>query len=184
MRTGRLPVAAVGAPEPAVDDGGVRAGVVPETGTSADGVGSGTMGLWGLKDGEAPGESLGARETGPEAGIGAPRGALHWRGTLGMLQARGRETARVRLIGSRKGTLPVTMRHVQPMLLLVRFLRALQQAALGDVALALLLVRKLKQGVKVVSIAGVHGLLMVCPLTGNNNIINDIKAKTTITGTW
>lgn len=63
VRTGRLPVAAVGAPEPAVGDGGVRAGVVPESGTSADGVGSGTMGLWGLKDGEAPGESLG--ETGP-----------------------------------------------------------------------------------------------------------------------
>lgn len=38
---------------------------------------------------------------------------LHWTGTPGMLQARGREIANDRLMGSWKGTLAVTMRQRQ-----------------------------------------------------------------------
>ena len=77
-----------------------------------------------------------------------------------MLQARGREMARVRLIGIRKGTLPVTMRQTQSMPPLVRVLRELQQSAVGEVPLALLLVMKLIQGVKVLSIDGLHAVLI------------------------
>lgn len=77
-----------------------------------------------------------------------------------MLQARGREMANVRLIGTRKGTLAVTMRHAQSKLLPVRFLREPQQSEDGDVPLPLLFVRKFMQGVNVVSIVGVHGLLI------------------------
>lgn len=58
-----------------------------------------------------------------------------------MLQARGRARARVRLIGNWKGTLPVTRRHTQSLLVLVTDFSELQQAAVGDVPLALLLVR-------------------------------------------
>lgn len=68
--------------------------------------------------------------------------------------------AKLRLIGSRKGTLAVTMRHKQSMPLLVRFLREPQQSAVGDVPLPLLFVRKFMQGVNVESIVGVHGLLI------------------------
>ena len=79
-----------------------------------------------------------------------------------MLQARGREMARVRLIGNWKGTLPVTMRHKQSIPPVVRVLRALQQSAVGEVPLAVLLVSKFIQGVKVLSIDGLHGVL-ICP---------------------
>jgi hypothetical protein len=44
VRTGRLPVVDVGAPVSPVDDGGVRRGVVSDTGGRVDGVGSGTTG--------------------------------------------------------------------------------------------------------------------------------------------
>ena len=91
-----------------------------------------------------------------------------------MLQARGREMARVRLIGIRNGTLPVTMRHTQSMLPLLRVLRELQQSADGEVPLALLLVRKFIQGAKVLSIDGLHGVL-TWPYTGN---VNAVKAMT------
>lgn len=56
--------------------------------------------------------------------------------------------ARERLIGSWKGTLPVTMRHKQSLLVLVRAFSELQQSAVGEVPLELLLVRKLMQGDK------------------------------------
>ena len=91
-----------------------------------------------------------------------------------MLQARGREMARVRLIGIWNGTLPFTMRHTQSMLPLLRVLRELQQSADGEVRLALLLVRKFIQGAKVLSIDGLHGVL-TWPYTGN---VNAVKAMT------
>lgn len=79
-----------------------------------------------------------------------------------MLQARGREIARVLLIGIWKGTLPVTMRHMQSMLVLVRDLSALQQSAVGEVPLPLLLVTKFMQGVKLEIIEAEHEVL-ICP---------------------
>lgn len=85
---------------------------------------------------------------------------LHWRGTPGMLQARGRETASVRLMGIWKGTLPVAMRQRQSLLLLIRDLRELQQSEVGAVPFWVLLVTKLRQGVKVVIIEGVHGVVI------------------------
>lgn len=79
-----------------------------------------------------------------------------------MLQARGREIARVLLIGIWKGTLPVTMRHMQSMLVLVRDLSALQQSAVGEVPLPLPLVTKFMQGVKLEIIEAEHEVL-ICP---------------------
>lgn len=76
-----------------------------------------------------------------------------------MLQALGREMARERLIGTWKGTLPVTMRHTQSMLELVRDFRALQQFEVGEVPLVLLFVTKFKQGVKLAIIEGLQGVL-------------------------
>lgn len=77
-----------------------------------------------------------------------------------MLQARGRETASVRLMGIWKGTLPVAMRQRQSLLLLIRDLRELQQSEVGAVPFWVLLVTKLRQGVKVVIIEGVHGVVI------------------------
>lgn len=76
-----------------------------------------------------------------------------------MLQARGREMARVRLMGSWIGMFAVRMRHKQPTPVLASDLRELQQSAVGElVPLALLLVMKLKQGVKLEIIEGEHGV--------------------------
>jgi len=78
-----------------------------------------------------------------------------------MLQARGREMAKVRLTGILKGTLPVTMRHKQSMPPLVRDLRAVQHSVVGEVPLALLFVRKFIQGVKKVpTIDALHGVVI------------------------
>lgn len=69
--------------------------------------------------------------------------------------------AKVLLIGILKGTLAVTMRHKQSMPPLVRDLRALQHSVVGEVPLALLLVRKFIQGVKrVLSTETLHGVLI------------------------
>jgi len=86
---------------------------------------------------------------------------LHWSGTPGMLQARGREMAKVRLRGILKGTLPVTMRHKHCMPPFVRDLRALQHSVVGEVPLPLLFVRKFIQGVKKLpTIDALHGVLI------------------------
>jgi hypothetical protein len=78
-----------------------------------------------------------------------------------MLQARGREMAKDRLMGIWKGTFPVTMRHKQPMLPLVRDFRELQQLALGgEVPFPVLFVKKFKQGVKLEIIEALHGVLI------------------------
>lgn len=87
---------------------------------------------------------------------------LHWTGTPAMLQARGREMAMVLLRGIWKGMFPVRMRHKQPMPPLVRDFRELQQSAVGEVPLELLLVTKLMQGLKLEIIEALHGLL-ICP---------------------
>lgn len=85
---------------------------------------------------------------------------LHPSGTPGMLQARGSDTARVRLIGTWKGTLPVTMRHAQSMLDPVTARRASQQSRVGDVPFAVLFVRKPRHGVKLAIIDALHGVLI------------------------
>lgn len=87
---------------------------------------------------------------------------LHWRGTPGMLQARGRDMARVRLMGIWKGTLPVTIRQRQPVPLLAMDLRELQQSVVGEVPFLVLLVMKFTQGLKVESIVGLHAVV-ICP---------------------
>lgn len=58
-----------------------------------------------------------------------------------MLQALGRETAIVRLIGSWKGTFPVNMRQAHSVLLWVTELSAEQQSLVGEEALPVLPVR-------------------------------------------
>lgn len=94
-----------------------------------------------------------------------------------MLQARGREMASVRLMGILKGTLPVAIRQRQSFPLLMRDLSELQQSAVGVLPLTLLLVTKLMQGVNVVIIEGVHGVV-ICPETGENTIVAEIaRAK-------
>lgn len=79
-----------------------------------------------------------------------------------MLQARGREMARVRLMGIWNGTLPVTIRQRQSVLLLVMDLRELQQSEVGEVPLAVLFVRKLMQEPKLDNIEGLQDVL-ICP---------------------
>lgn len=88
---------------------------------------------------------------------------LHWTGTA-MLHACGRESAKVRLIGSWTGTLAVSKRQAQSTLVLVSDCKALQQSGVGDEPLLLLPVMKLKHGVKLLIIDVVHGVL-ICPLT-------------------
>ena len=83
---------------------------------------------------------------------------MHWRGTPGMLQARGREMARVRLRGTLKGMLPVTIRQRQSLPLLMRDLSELQHSEGGLLPLRLLLVTKFMHGVNVVIMEGVHGV--------------------------
>lgn len=95
---------------------------------------------------------------------------LHWRGTPGMLQARGREIARVRLTGILKGTLPVAIRQRQSFPLAMRELSELQQSEVGEVPLLLLLVTKLMHGVNVVIMEGVQGVV-ICPETGEIAIV-------------
>lgn len=79
-----------------------------------------------------------------------------------MRQARGREMAKVRLIGTEKGTLPVTMRHRQSMPPLAMDLRESQHWEVGDDVdpLEELLVRKFMQGVKALITDALHGVLI------------------------
>lgn len=84
---------------------------------------------------------------------------LHWRGTPGMLQARGSEMARVRLMGTWNG-LPVAIWHIHSVPLLEMVWRALQQAGVGGAPAALLLVTKAMQGAKLVIMEGEQGELI------------------------
>lgn len=96
-----------------------------------------------------------------------------------MLQARGRETAVVRLTGILKGTAPVTMRQRHPIPPVVKDLSELQQSDDGVVPLLVLLVKKLMHGPTVVIIVGVHWLSGGCWLwTGKANTA--IKASTMV----
>lgn len=81
-----------------------------------------------------------------------------------MLQALGREIARVRLMGS--GTLAVTTRQRQSLPPFIIDLNAPQHAVVGvDEPFLLLPVIKFKHGVKLEIIEAVHGELIVCPCT-------------------
>lgn len=82
-----------------------------------------------------------------------------------MLQARGSEMARVRLMGIWNGMPPPTMRHRQPIPPLVSDLSELQHDEVGDVPLRLLLVTKFRHGVKLEIMEGVHGVV-IWPRTG------------------
>ncbi|KAG6435570.1 hypothetical protein SASPL_100444 [Salvia splendens] len=77
---------------------------------------------------------------------------------LQLQRARGREMARVRLRGTLKGTLPVTIRQRQSLPLLMRDLSELQHSEGGLLPLRLLLVTKFMHGVNVVIMEGVHGV--------------------------
>lgn len=77
------------------------------------------------------------------------------------MQARGREIAKVLLIGIEKGTLPVTRRHKQSLPPLVRDLMKLQHSAVGEVPFPLLFERKLMQGLnELLIIDALHGVLI------------------------
>lgn len=76
-----------------------------------------------------------------------------------MLQARGSEMARVRLMGTWNG-LPVTIWHIHSVPLLEMVWRALQQAGVGGAPAALLLVTKAMQGAKLVIMEGEQGELI------------------------
>lgn len=78
-------------------------------------------------------------------------------------------------MGIWKGTRPVTMRQRQSRPPLARDRSALQQSAVGEVPLPVLLVTKFKQGVKLESIEALHGIL-ICPFTGRRRRRNAIKA--------
>ena len=80
-----------------------------------------------------------------------------------MLQARGREMAKVLLTGILRGTFPFTMRHIQSIPPFVRDLSELQQSAVGDVPLLLLFVRKFMQGDIEFIMEALHGVL-ICAL--------------------
>lgn len=69
-----------------------------------------------------------------------------------MLQALGREMARVRLMGSWTGTLPVTMRQAQSVPLEMSDARDPQHCDVGEAPLLLLPVRKFMHGVKLLII--------------------------------
>lgn len=87
---------------------------------------------------------------------------LHWTGTPAILQARGSEIARVRLMGNWNGTFPVIRRHAQSVPLLRSDLSDPQQSEVGEDPLPVLPVIKLMHGVKLEIIEFVHGVL-ICP---------------------
>lgn len=76
------------------------------------------------------GEGARPNEAGPGAGSGELE-ASHWTGTPSNLQALGSEIAKVLLMGSWNGTLPVTIRHAQFMPLLASDLSELQHSDEG-----------------------------------------------------
>lgn len=81
-------------------------------------------------------------------------------------------------MGTWNGKFPVTMRQKQSLPPLVRFLSAPQQSALGLVPFPVLLVRKFKHGVTLVTIAGVHPEL-VWPWTGKITTNKEIPRRRT-----
>lgn len=71
--------------------------------------------------------------------------------------------AKLRVVGIGIGTLAVMRRHVHSMLVLTRDLNELQHSLVGEFPFALLPVMKLKQGVKLVIMEAVHGVLICAP---------------------
>lgn len=83
-----------------------------------------------------------------------------------MLQAWGRDMAKLGFIGIWNGIPPVTIRQRQLVPLVIIVLSALQQSSVGEVPLLLLFVKKFTHGVKLVIIGPVHGVLIIWPSTG------------------
>ena len=85
-----------------------------------------------------------------------------------MLQALGSVTAMVRLTGTPSGTLPVRMRHAQPVLAFTSAARDRQQSCVGaePPPPPVLFVRKLRQGLKLVTSDAVHDAAPPCPDAG------------------
>lgn len=81
-----------------------------------------------------------------------------------MLQEVGRMSARAALMGRGTGTLAVSKRQAQSMLIPERDLRVVQQLSFCEEPLLLLPVMTLKHGVKLLIIEAVHGE-RICPLT-------------------
>ena len=80
--------------------------------------------------------------------------------------ALGSDTASVRLTGTPSagsGTAPVRTRHAQPVLAFTSAASDRQHSRVGGDPLLLLLVRKLKHGVKLVSSDAVHDAAAGCP---------------------
>jgi hypothetical protein len=99
-----------------------------------------------------------------ERARGVPR---HCSGTAAESQALGSMTASVRLTGAPSGTLPVRMRHAQPVLAFTSAARDRQQSCVGaEPPPLVLLVRKLRQGVKLVISDAVHDAAPPCPDAG------------------
>lgn len=93
----------------------------------------------------------------------------HCSGTAAELHALGSATASVRLTppGTPSGTFPVRTRHAQPVLALISSPRDLQQSCVGaDPPPLVLLVRKLRHGVKLVIRDAVHDAVPPCPDAG------------------
>ncbi|KAL0393031.1 UNVERIFIED_CONTAM: hypothetical protein Sradi_2525900 [Sesamum radiatum] len=99
-------------------------------------------------------------------------------GTPDILQARGREIAKVWLMGTWNGTPPVTIRHKQSCPLLMRSLNELQQAEVGEDAFDPL-ERKLMQELKLRIIGPVHDALDWL-LTGAATIVNSAITRHSI----
>ncbi|KAL7000076.1 hypothetical protein U1Q18_001226 [Sarracenia purpurea var. burkii] len=88
--------------------------------------------------------------------------------------------ASVWLIGSGRGTFPVTIRQTQSMLLLMRDVIESQQPAVGEAPLLLLPVMKFMQGVKVLIMEAVQGKLtcaLVEPTENTTNMDEDIAMR-------
>ena len=87
----------------------------------------------------------------------------HCSGTDVESQALGSDTASVRLTGTPSGTAPVSTRHAQPVPASTSAASDRQHSRVGgDPLLPLLLVRKLKHGVKLVSSDAVHEAAGCC----------------------
>lgn len=124
---------------------------------------------WGLGEDESVGGRLGPSNTGlgpvcQQASFQHRCSNLKFRDPI--LQAWGRERARVLLMGSWRGTLAVIMRQVQSLPVVKRVLNELQQLEDGEEdPLLLLPVIKFRHGVTLEIMEGVHDVVIICPFT-------------------
>ena len=85
---------------------------------------------------------------------------LHWKGTDWELQSRGSVIASALLIGRLNGTLPVTIRHMQSVLLVMSEPRASQQPEVGEPPPFVLPVMKFRHGVKLLMRELLHAVVI------------------------